>query len=202
MAVEKIREHLATIEDGEFFCTRDMLQYGSRSAVDNALSRMNANHEITRACYGLYLKGDCRNKMPSINEIVRAKAEAFHREIVRVSRAMAEALGFPIDEETSGYFATNGRSSGFWTCHGRVKLVGTALRKVVLGDSPVGVQLRTLWKIGKHCIEQKHVERVSKHWTEAQKDECAARTRQLPQWLTEALGLPQQRPGAARFRIP
>lgn len=200
MGTQIIREVVDGMPEGQIFATRDMLKYGSRNAVDMTLYRLNASKVITRLTYGLYMKGGPTVLKPPIEEIARLKARAFHRNVVIVSADLAEKLDLPFENEAVGVFATNGRTASIKTCHGTVGFIGGSVRKIIMGDSPVAIALRNAWLLGKRD-KKEWLQKAITEWTSQQWDECDARVKQLPQWLSEWLLLPLNRSGAARFQI-
>ncbi len=192
MAIKQIREHFKNLGPLEIFCTRDLLQYGKRTAVDTATFRLVKQKEIKRLASGVFIKYNDSGLRPSDEEIAMAKAKAFDRQIVEISRALALELGVPINENADAYFATNGRTTQFMIEKKRlVQFVGVAPRKVELGRTRVGTELRTFWKIGKRSLPSVRVRLLANNWSWRDANECAGRIRQLPQWLSEMLGLPR-----------
>lgn len=201
MAVSDILEHINKLVPGEIFASREMLKYAPRNRVDKTLCHLNKDKVIKRVGWGLYTPGD-GTILPSAADIVRAKARAFNKVLVEINRTLARQLRKNLDPDAKCFFATNGSSTKFWTIQGPAQLIHVAPRKEALSDSDVGVDLRTLWLAGKAYIAEEDIERVSRAWTEEAFDECSARIKQLPQWLSTLFGMPDYRPGAAAFEFP
>lgn len=113
MAINEIRNHYKNFGPKEIFCTRDLLQYGTREAVDTATFRLVDRKEIIRLTNGVFIRYNNLGLRPSDQEIALAKARAFDRQIVEIDRELAIRLGAPIDSDADAYFATNGRSTRF-----------------------------------------------------------------------------------------
>lgn len=201
MAVSDILGRINRIKPGKVFTSREMLKFAPRNAVDKTLHHLNKAKVIKRVGFGVYTPGD-GTVLPTLDEIVKAKAHAFNRKVVSINRRLARRLREDADSNAEGYYATDGSTTKFWTCHGLVQLIHVAPRKEVLGDSNVGVELRTLCRVGRNYLDQKDVDRVCAKWTDAALDECSARIKQLPQWLSTLLGMPNYRPGAAAYEFP
>lgn len=201
MAVSDILEHINRLNPGDIFSTREMLKYAPRNSVDKTLHYLNKEGVITRVGWGLYTPGD-GTILPSAEDVVKAKAHAFDRILIEIDRSLASQLRSDLDSDAKCFFATDGSSTKFWTIHGPAQLIHVAPRKEALSDSAVGIDLRTLWLIGKAYIDDKDVATLCRNWTEAAFDECSARMKQLPQWLSTLFGMPNYRPGAAAFEFP
>lgn len=192
MALKEIRNHFKRVGPEEIVCTRDLLKYGTRSAVDTATFRLVQNKEIKRLTSGVFILYNNSGWVPSDQEIAKAKAKAFDRVIVEINRELAVALGAPMDSNADAYFATNGRTTRFVVQKKRtIQFVGVAPRKVALGQTAVGTQLRTFWKIGRNELNSIQVRLLADNWSFIDAYECAGKVKQLPQWLSEMLGLPR-----------
>lgn len=192
-AAGTIRDCIKKMNVGEIFTTRDMLKHGSRTAVDNALYKLNKCHAITRVAFGVYIKGNPNTPMPSVHTIARTKSNGFRRMIAPIDVPLAKRLKFPTEAGAKNrLFASTGRSSKIWTVHGFIYFVGTSLRKIALTESKVGSDLRTIWQMGKG----KNIDLVTKHvigWREEFWDEAHSYAKELPQWLFEhTLKLPRR----------
>lgn len=202
MAMAEIRELLKELPNGATIASRDVIHLApERSAVDMAMSRLNAAHEITRVAWGVYIKGDHTTPQPSSEEIARVKARDFNRIIAKVSTEFANQMGLPPPENSAETFATTGRSSRIWSSKGPIQFVGACMRKIVLADSLIGTELRTMWHMGRTADPAPFIQHAVSTWTETNWDECAARFRQLPEWLSRYLALPRFRPGSRQFLL-
>lgn len=199
MAIQLVREHINRAPDDHIFSTREFLQYAIRPTTDSSLSRLVNNGTLRRLSPGVFCKNLPGRPLPSVTDVARAKAAAFERRIVPISKAFARKLGFPINTDADAYFATDGRTTSFTlTEHGGyVQFIGIAPRKRALGERKVGVQLRTMWRVGAQLLQRATAEMITSVWTPAENNECASFTKQLPQWLTEWLlfnRMPRDRP--------
>ena len=77
-----IRKHINRYSDGKIFMTSELLDYGSRSAVDFALQKLAANRRIIRLSRGMFMRGDETTPLPSTLEVACAKANACGMRII------------------------------------------------------------------------------------------------------------------------
>lgn len=203
MSKALVLKYLELLQEGQMFATRDILHLGIRPTIDVITHRLVKSEVITRLANGLFMKGDGKDEttMPTAEEIARAKGRAFDRDVSPIDQNMADKMRLDVRSKGRRFFATNGRSTSFWSSRGRIHLLGMAPRKITLRDSRVGTQLRTLWRAGDRFVEPKHIDAIKESWSPSNLDECSARIKQLPQWLSSRLYLPDFRPGAERFRL-
>src|SRR5437016_2075923 len=76
-----IREHLSGLPVEALFTTRDLLCFGLRSTVDNALSAMVKAGEIMRVTRGVFCMKE-RTTPVTVPEVAITKAESFGRKII------------------------------------------------------------------------------------------------------------------------
>lgn len=190
MAISAIRKYVEGLKEGEMVATRQVLHLGTRGAVDVAMHRLSRAGSLRRVTPGLYIKGSETTPLPAPEEIIKAKAAAFDRPIVSVSKRLAMRLGFPLSNESVVVVATVGRSSSFKTTDGDViRSVGIAPRKFTLGESAVGGALRMLWSIKEKNAKPKVMLKASRDWQDSEWNEATSRIRQLCEWLTDGLKL-------------
>ncbi len=121
-----------------------MLIYGTRSAVDSALSRMVSCGHINRLARGVFVKDLSGN--PTLAQIVEAKLKAFGGKIVVHAKNILSL--FHLAEEDQNTFAKNGSSSSFGTIRGRAILKNQCARKMQLYVEEAGRAARCLWQLG------------------------------------------------------
>lgn len=202
MATAKIRNLLDRMAEGEMLAARDVLHFSRRpKTVYGALYRLNKAGKIFRLSQGLYMKGNERTPRPSIIEIARAKARAFGKTLTEVSAEFARRMGIEFSPKSEAIFATNGRSCVTRSCHGPMQFVGVSSRKMALQDSSIGVQLRTVWHLGRWTDPALFIQQVVTEWSEGNWNEYDARFKLLPYWLSEKLRLPLSPAGTSHFLL-
>jgi hypothetical protein len=118
------------LNDGDVFTTRDVLGFGSRAAVDNALKRFVARGLITRLARGVFMRSFGTTRKISIEEIARVKAAAFKKSVAQTDAAaevcfdVASSQGLLLRKaDVRGTkVAVGGRSSSFMVAGKRVHL--------------------------------------------------------------------------------
>jgi hypothetical protein len=181
MCIEYIYRHIRQLPPTQIFTTREMLIYGTRSAVDAALHRMVKSQFIVRLARGVFVRDEsCR---PSLSEIVAAKAKAFGIKIVKHAETMLQELKIRQHGDDS-IFAKNGSSSSFWTIRGRAYLKSMSARKIDLCETKVGRIIYALWHLGLNGCSRSDVWLASNNLGRSERNQLWLATSKMPDWLS------------------
>lgn len=164
-----IRSYISKLPEGQIFATRELLTFGKRSAVDKVLQTLTLKGAIWRLARGIFVRADVGLEIPSLEEIVRAKARAFAKLAVSLGCVVAEKFGLKkstknmspkqklrhkinVEKNAScaARYAIVGATTSFETVHGRVLFKGVAPRKHILAQNKVGRILVALWHLGRN----------------------------------------------------
>jgi hypothetical protein len=151
-----IRSYVDRLPKGVMFCTRDVLNHGKRNSVDKVLSRMVIAGDIVRLAPGLFVR--IGSKLPSLREIVEARASALGRKLSETGAKVAQAAGllvktsspessFDVDTWTSSFRVFRAIDSNA----ARIQLRTRAARKRALADDVVGRAIKALWQMEDQC---------------------------------------------------
>ncbi|HEY9785627.1 MAG TPA: DUF6088 family protein [Candidatus Obscuribacterales bacterium] len=184
--ITHIKAHIARLQQGQIFTTRELLSYGKRANVDQVMSRLVKSEVVIRLARGVFIRNDDGIELPSVWEVAKAKAAAFAKNIYRAGDDAWVVLGLKNKgQQTTTTFATSGRSSRFWYRDSLICFIGMAPRKLALGDSKPGLVLRALWQLNKDgCTWKKFSMAVSTlNRTELKAFRAAAGL--MPHWLSD-----------------
>lgn len=147
MCTAFIYRHIARLPKGQLFTTRELLPYGSRAAVDQALCRMVKSGWIVRLARGVFSRN--ASIRHSIWQIARVKARAFGKQIASHGSEIARELGLVAEGKRDEHvFSVNGRSSSFRAGNQVVRLKGTGPRRMRIGNTQAGKAVKAFWHIG------------------------------------------------------
>jgi hypothetical protein len=197
----RILRHVAGVRLDVVFTTRDCLNYGTRAAVDKALSRLVKQQILIRIAWGVFIRAG--SKVPDIEVIASVKAKAFGKEIAKHAFEIGKQIQsqtrieFPmqvnlsklirkIDKpkiEAQAIFAASGRTSSFVAGNVRVHLIGVSLRKMQLSKSQAGKALLALCQLGKEMCRQEHILAVSRGLSGLDVREIKQSGALMPAWL-------------------
>ncbi|MBX9724647.1 MAG: hypothetical protein K2X81_24800 [Candidatus Obscuribacterales bacterium] len=118
----RVREFANNIADNVMFTTSQLLEFGSRNAIDIQLCRMVQSGVIKRLAAGVFIKPAANKLIPSACEIAKTKAERF-------GKIIAQRLNLLKPDELV-IFYTDGCRSSFRSVHGRLYFKHQAPRKL------------------------------------------------------------------------
>ena len=183
-----IRKFIFNLPKGLIFSTRELLNFGTRAAVDQCLCRLVKRGDIRRLAWGLFMRNDLGVRLPSTLVIATEKAKAFGRQILADGFEAAKLLGLMGSGNQKITYATNGRSSSFKCKDIRIYFKGVSARKMSLGDSPVGLAIRALWQLGKEACQPKDIERATINFNRPERQQFRQSRHLMPFWMTNLLG--------------
>lgn len=159
---KKIRRHLRGLEVDEPFTTRDLLNYGNRSAIDDCIYRLIQENAIHRIARGVFVRTRPNGSYPwfTEREVAEIKANSFGRKLqthpFKKAKEIAIRLGMiKLGQKWIGEcnkldstYEISGPSSSFMYQGKRIYFKKTTRRKIQLGDSKAGLVMRALWYNG------------------------------------------------------
>ncbi|MBK9145514.1 MAG: hypothetical protein IPM23_23830 [Candidatus Melainabacteria bacterium] len=184
--VAKVRAFIANLDQDAIFTTRDILTFGTRSSVDNAIYDLVKLKKIIRIVPGVFSLPGSQRK-PSLKELAIIKAESFGRRIIKHASAIASELGIapsaiPDDEV---WFATNGSTSAFKFGDITIKFKPTSVRKMKLGDTCAGQVIRALNFVGWKKLTDHAVAIATAHLSSRNMRRIRALASMMPAWLSQ-----------------
>jgi hypothetical protein len=180
-----IRRHILRLPEGAIFSTREMLNYGRRSAVDQCLRRLVKSGRIIRLAWGLFMKDDVGTNKPSPLTVAKEKARAFGRKLMIDAADAAKLLGLTSFGNEQITYAIQGNSSSFKYGKMTIHLKGTCARKMSLGDDPVGLAIKALWRLGQKYCKQNNLSLATKKFTRPDRLQFKQSFHLMPAWLAE-----------------
>jgi Family of unknown function (DUF6088) len=179
-----IKRHILELPKGMIFSTREMLNYGKRSAVDQCLYRLVKMGRIIRLTWGMFMKDDSSRELPSPLTVAMEKARAFGRRISQDAVDAAKILALVNEGNKNITYATDGHSTSFKYGQSIIHLRGLCARKMSLGDDPVGLAIKALWQLGrKHC-GQNTLAIATRNFTRQDRLQFNKSCGIMPAWMT------------------
>jgi len=195
-----IRKHILGLPLNEICFTRDFLAYGQRTTIDTSLWRLVGRGMLLRVADGIFVREG--SKIPTLEEIVKAKAAKFGKQIVEFCGKFADKLTSGHDDWRSEsscsddvgsdnpdiqIFGTDAQTSSFDTIHGRVKLVRVAGRKRSMGECKAAKATRALWHMKKRRMKDPDISWTTTALSTLNRDDrqkLTALIRWMPAWLS------------------
>jgi hypothetical protein len=168
----------------QIFTTRELLQYGKRSAVDQALYRMVQSGFIIRLARAVFVRD--ASFEPTVQEIAEAKMTAWNKAIFTHADDLLSAMKLAHETASNVHVvAVDGPSSSFDTIAGRVELKGIGCRRVKLNETKVGQIVYALWHIGKRLCTEREVVVATQSLSRSERDDLRRSTAMMPAWLND-----------------
>jgi predicted transcriptional regulator of viral defense system len=195
-----IREHIEKLPQGEPFTASSMLSFGSRAAVDQALSRLAREGAIARITRGVYVRPEVSKYvgtvLPEPLKVVQALAHE-HGEVVQVHGAeAARRMALSTQVPTKSVFLTSGPSRHFHIGKQEVVLKNVSARKLALAERPAGVALTALWYLGKEHVTPEVVKTIKTRLAPEEFTALCAAKSQMPAWMADTIRTYEKKHGA------
>ena len=185
-----IRERISTLPEGAVLHPKEFLHLGTRAAIDQALSRLCHQGQLTRIARGSYVKpvsGRFGVRAPALEKVLASLEEKTGEVVVPNGAAAANALGLSTQVPVRSLFLTSGRSRKLTLGNRMVELQHVPPWQLALGNKPAGAAVRALAWLGPQYANSELVklqERLPpKEWKELME-----RRTMLPAWMAKALG--------------
>jgi predicted transcriptional regulator of viral defense system len=186
-----IREHIESLPLGEPFTASSMVSFGSRAAVDQALSRLARERAIARITRGVYVRPEVSKYvgtvLPEPLKVVQAMAHE-HGEVVQVHGAeAARRMALSTQVPTKAVFLTSGPNRHFRIGKLEVVLKNVSARKLALAERPAGVALTALWYLGKEQVTPEVVKTIEGRLAPEEFTALCAAKSQMPAWMADTI---------------
>jgi hypothetical protein len=191
----KIKRYVNNLPHGKIFTTRELLMFGTRTAVDQAVRRLIKVNFMNRLARGVFIKVfffEEINVSPA--EIAFVKAAAFGKRILKnaseiLSRFDIQATATSDPRQIT--FVTDGCNSSFRIGEIVVRFKAVCMRKFNLGDNGAAGPLRALWEMGRRAFSKDNSIKITwnlrrSDWQVKSKAEMVSL---LPAWLTEQISV-------------
>ncbi len=183
-----ILNFISHLSSGEWFSTQQVLNLGTREAIDQALYRLVKCGYLTRIAWGLFtLRTNEQNFEPLA--VAKFKAQIFKKKIAIHGLDIASRLGLVAPAQERKLFSVYGVSSAFQSMKQEITLKSYSPRKITLGDSPVGEIISALWFVGERNCDNSVVASALSHLSPDGMRELAQSAHRMPGWLTRKVRL-------------
>lgn len=135
-----VKCYVAGLQPDQLFTTRDCLVFGSRTAVDQVLSRLVKSKVLVRLTRGVFTRNSLNQPKPSPYEVARIKASSFGRHIVAGDSMVLQEPEQEAQPNKKIVFLTNSSSSTFKYDDITIYLKQACWRKMSLQESKVANQ--------------------------------------------------------------
>jgi len=159
------------------------MHYGSRTAIDQSLSKLVKGEIIDRLANGVFVSSRFRKQDYSAEEIAKVKAESFARQLFDHGSKLAHDNAISKTSPDKTIFALNRSSSAFNSVQGRIKMRIASGRKQRLSNNKIGDIVRGLWHLGEDNCSMKAIQKVTTKLNRAEAMQILNYAAFMPYWL-------------------
>ena len=182
-----IMAHASELPEGSLLCPSALLHLGSRSAVDQALSRLARNKQLNRVCQGVYVRPiETRfgSRPPAVDKVIESLSSLWGETIVSSGGAAANALGLSTQVPVRSVYLTSGPSRTLKFGELEVTLRHAPRWQLVAPHRAAGDAIRALAWLGSEEVEE-NLEAISVKLSSEELHEIAAWRAMMPAWIAE-----------------
>lgn len=187
---ETILQQARSLPEGGVLSPKEFLHLGSRSAVDQAFSRLAKASKLLRVARGAYaapVSSRFGSRAPAPEKVVKALAEQSGEIVVPHGASAANALGLTQQVPIREVYLTSGRTRKLKLGGSEVLVKHAPRWMLALGARPAGAAVRALAWIGpKHADES--LASLRRTLPRSEWLALASARATLPSWMAQAIG--------------
>lgn len=187
---EAIISHATSLPEGGVLSPKEFLHLGSRSAVDQALSRLAKEGSLLRVGRGAYValvSGRFGSRPPAPSKVVESLASQNGETVAPHGAAAANSLGLTQQVPIREVYVTSGRTRTIQLGRSEILVKHVPNWMLALGTGPAGNAVRALAWMGPGMARQSlatlHHTLPSQDWAA-----LASSRARLPSWMARAIG--------------
>jgi len=174
-----IREEFELRALGTPIPTSRLLRYGTRAAVDQALSRLVGSGFINRVTRGVYFRPKINRLVgpvpPEPQAVVEAITESRGESTAMHGAEAARQLGLSTQAPMSPIFLTSGRSRTLHMGNLAVRLKHASAKELALASRPAGTALSALRHLGTKYVTPQVIAQIRSSLPESESHFCEPR---------------------------
>ena len=183
----QIMSHAVESPEGTLLCPSALLHLGSRSAVDQALSRLARKGDLMRVCQGVYVRPIQTRFGPSpppVERVLTSLSALWSETIVPCGGMAANDLGLTTQVPIRPVYLTSGPNRQLKLGELAVELRHAPRWQLVAPHRPAGDAVRALAWLGPEEVEE-NLGAIEKRLSSRDLEELAATRAVIPAWLAE-----------------
>lgn len=186
-----IRKKIWAKHRGWCFSAKEFASLGPRTAIDQALFRLERSGQIRRIARGIYEYPKVHHRIgvlsPSPEAVATAVAAKTNSRIMISGAKAANLLGLSTQVPSQNVFLTDGHSRSLQIGNQLVVLKHVAPSKMIGAGTEAGVVIQAVRSLGQRGVGELHVESLSEKIAPAVKSEIQHLASGAPAWLQPTL---------------
>lgn len=182
-----IEKQVSDLPEGALLHPKALLHLGSRTAIDQALSRLARSGRLLRICRGVYVRPvETRfgSRPPAIDKVVASLSALWGETITPCGGAEANALGLTTQVPVRSVYLTSGRDRRLKFGEVTVELRHAPRWQLVAPHRPAGDAVRALAWLGPEELEP-NLAIIERRLSSEDIAELADTRAVMPEWLAE-----------------
>ncbi|MDZ4834296.1 MAG: DUF6088 family protein [Candidatus Melainabacteria bacterium] len=185
-----IRNAIEVLPAGKAFPAKDLLQFGTRAAVDQVLYRMAKDNEILRVARGIYARPKWNKYanapvMPEPYEVAELVAKTRGAKIGPTGAEAVHRLGLSTQMPTQSVYATTGRTGEVKVGKNTIRFRHVSPRKMQYAGTPVGTAIAALRYLGKEHVTPQVIAKLEQALTKEDFQALRQAATTLPGWAMD-----------------
>jgi hypothetical protein len=186
-----VRKRIRTRKPGWVFTPREFVRFGTRAAIDQALSRLQRRGEIRRLARGVYELPRIHPRIgtlaPSPESVAQAVAARTHSHILVSGAKALNLLGLSTQVPVQSLYLTEGPSRTVKIGNQTVTLKHVAPSKMLGADTEAGIVLQAVRSYGQKRMHEIPVEALAGKLPRAVKSAVKRLAPAAPAWTHPVL---------------
>lgn len=186
---EQILDYAKKLPEGEVLSAKALLHLGSRSSIDQALSRLHRCEDLLRISRGLYVlpvRTRFGTRAPHPEKVIAGIAAATGEEIVASGARAANGLGLSTHVPVRLVYLTSGRTRTIELGQQKVELLRAPHWQLTAPSRRAGEAIRALAWLGKEQAPRA-AEQLKPRLSEEEREALMDARSRLPLWLAETV---------------
>lgn len=186
---QQVSNHIGQLPEGATVGAKELLHFGNRGAVDQALSRLVRRKQLLRTGRGLYVRPiETRFgvRAPSVEKVVENIANVRGETVARHGAAAANALGLTTQVPIRAVYLTSGPSRSLKLGGQVVELKHAPNWQMMKIGRSAGEAVRALAWLGPEHV-QEALTTLKRRMPKSELEELVAARSLLPGWLAESV---------------
>jgi hypothetical protein len=187
---ERILSQAKTFPEGALISAKQLLNLGSRAAVDQALKRLEQRKELMRLSRGVYVRPVATRfgtRAPAAEKVVASIAASHAETVVNHGAAAANVLGLTTQVPTKLVYLTSGPDRLLHLGAQVVEMKHAPAWMLLPSHRAAGEAIRALAWIGQSGVSEA-LGKLKQILPSATVEELVAVRPALPSWMAESIG--------------
>lgn len=187
---QTILKQAQSLPEGSVLSPKEFLHLGSRTAIDQALSRLSKEGKLLRVARGAYVAPVSSRfgaRAPSPEKVIQALAQQNGEVVVPHGASSANVLGLTQQVPIREVYLTSGKTRELTLGHSTVLVKHAPRWMMALGSRPAGAAVRALAWMGPTHVS-KSLASLRRTLPSCEWQALANARAGLPGWMAQAIG--------------